>query len=122
VYYISNDPDELRAAIGYCEKGIVERAGEKTWSNARLTRANIYGKLCLQTSYASDDDVLMALRAYREALDLSALNKSYIDELLRKSQSGRHYLSKLCTAASSRPKLLAERDLVRELTSYVQST
>lgn len=121
IYYISTDPDELRKAAAYCEKGIVERASKKTWSNAQLTRANIYGKLCLLTDYARDDEMLTALLAYQAAIEQSVLNASYIDELLRKSKNGKHYLSRLCGAANGRKGLLPSRAVVRELSSYLNN-
>jgi hypothetical protein len=120
IYYLSRDPDELRVAAEYCEKGIVENSERKTWSNAQLTRANIYGKLCLTTDYARDDEMIKAFHAYKKAIGESVLNRSYIDELLRKSQNGRHYLSKLCAAAQARVGMLPIKDLVKELSGYLQ--
>lgn len=119
IYYISNDPDELRVAAAFCEKGIIERASEKTWSNAQLTRANIYGKLCSVTMYEKDEDIITAVRAYSDVISKSYLNPVYIEELLRKSKNGEHYMSKLCKEAETRLSLLAIRDSVRTLQAYM---
>jgi hypothetical protein len=109
-----------RATAAFCENGIVERASRKTWSNAQLTRANIYGKLCLLTDYARDDEMPTAFLAYQTAIEQPVLNASYIDELLRKSKNGKHYLSRLCVAANRRKSMLPSRTVVRELSSYLR--
>jgi hypothetical protein len=119
IYYISNEPDELRIAAAFCEKGIVERASEKTWSNAQLTRANIYGKLCSITNYKQDEDILVAVRAYSDVISKSYLNPVYIEELLRKSKNGEHYMSMLCKVAGARASLLSARESVRTLQAYM---
>jgi len=120
IYYISNVPDELRVAAAYCEKGIVERAVKKTWANAKLTKANILGKLCSITQYKNDEDLFAALEAYRAAIEDSHLNQTYIDELLAKSKNGRHYMSKLAAAAKGRAAFLDVRDTILELDRYLQ--
>lgn len=119
IYYISNDPDELRVAAAFCEKGIVERSSEKTLSNAQLTRANIYGKLCSLTNYAHDQDMITAVLAYHEVISKSHLNPIYIDELLRKGKNGKHYLSRLCQESSKKLGLLVVQESLRAITDYI---
>lgn len=118
VYYISNDAADLRIAAAYCEKGLKERH-HKSWSNAQLTRANILGKACLLEGYSVDENISQALRAYVDVIEDAHLNPAYIDELLKKSKGGRHYMSKLCDAAAKRVSMLKERDAVGVLLRYL---
>jgi len=88
IYYISNDESELRVAIAYCEKGIKEK-DKRASINAKLTKANLHGKLCFVTDYASDDDLSSAVLAYSDAINDYPTNPTYIDELLKKSRHRR---------------------------------
>lgn len=120
-YYMSNDEGELRTAIGYCEKGLVEKIA-KTWSNAKLTKANIYGKLCFVSKYRNDEDLIKAVEAYVDAINDRDSNRGYIDELLRKSKDGRSYMGKVCDAASSRIGLLPHRMAIQHILDYLSTT
>lgn len=119
IYYISNDVAELRVAAAYCDKGLKE-TNLRTWSNAQLTKANILGKACLIEDYKSDDLISQALKAYFDVIKDAHLNPAYIDELLRKSKGGRHYMSRLCDAAAKRIALLNEREVVGVLLKYLK--
>lgn len=118
IYYISNDAAELRVAAAYCDKGLKEK-NLRTWSNAQLTKANILGKACLIEDYKNDDHISQALKAYFAVIKDAHLNPAYIDELLKKSKGGRHYMSRLCEAAAKRISFLNERDVVGVLLKYL---
>jgi hypothetical protein len=60
IYYLSTVEDELRVAIAYCEKGILER-NAKTSVYATLTKANFLGKLCKMTAYRNEEDIARAI-------------------------------------------------------------
>jgi len=117
IYYLSNNEEDIRVAIEYCEKGIVERE-EKTKINAKLTRANLFGKLCHVTKYRDDDVVGRAVDAYTDAIGKRSENPAYIDELLRKSVRGIGYMHKVCKAAYTRPALLSKRHDIRLIAEY----
>ena len=67
IYYLSADENELRVAIAYCEKGIIER-NAKTSVNANLTKANLLGKLCKVTNYREEEDIARAISSYAKAI------------------------------------------------------
>lgn len=120
IYYISNDENAIRIAIEYCEKGIVEKT-EKTRVNAKLTKANLLGKLCDVTRFSSDEDISKAIDAFVEAIGRRNENPAYIDELLRKNQHGKGYMHKVCRMASTRAALLPKRNDIRFIEEYAQS-
>lgn len=117
VYYLSNDERDIRIAIEYCEKGMIEKA-EKTGINAKLTKANLLGKLCDITMFRSDEDLSKAIEAYVDAIGKRSENPAYIDELLNKNRHGKGYMHKVCQAASSRPALLPKRHEIRFIEDY----
>ena len=117
VYYISNDENTIRIAIEYCEKGIIEKT-EKTSVNAKLTKANLLGKLCNITQFRSDADISKAIDAYVEAIGKRNDNPTYIDELLRKNQHGKGYMHKVCQFARTRAALLPKRHDIRAIEEY----
>ncbi|MDB0568315.1 SIR2 family protein [Ralstonia solanacearum] len=117
VYYISNDENAIRIAIEYCEKGIFEKT-EKTSVNAKLTKANLLGKLCNVTKFHSDEDLSKAIDAYVEAIGRRNENPAYIDELLRKNRYGKGYMHKVCQVASTRAALLPKRHDIRSIEGY----
>lgn len=117
IYYLSNNERDIRIAIEYCEKGIVERE-EKTKINAKLTRANLFGKLCMISDYKNDEDLASAIEAYMDAIGKRNENPAYIDELLRKSGHGTGYMHKVCKAASTRAALLSKRHDIRFIEEY----
>lgn len=117
VYYISNDENEIRIAIEYCEKGIVEKT-QKTSVNAKLTKANLLGKLCDVTMFRSDEDLSKTIDAFVEAIGRRNENPAYIDELLRKNRHGKGYMHKVCRMASTRAALLPKRNDIRAIEEY----
>ncbi|GEM_PF-4110217 len=117
VYYVSNDEGDIRIAIEYCSKGIVEKA-EKTSVNAKLTKANLLGKLCDITKFRSDEDLSMAIDAYVDAIGKRNQNPAYIDELLSKNRHEKGYIHKVCEAASTRASLLPKRNDIRFIEEY----
>ncbi len=117
VYYVSNDESAIRIAIEYCEKGIVEKT-EKTSVNAKLTKANLLGKLCNVTKFRSDEDLSKAIDAYVEAIGRRNENPTYIDELLRKNRRGTGYMHNVCRVASTRAALLPKRHDIRSIEEY----
>ena len=117
VYYVSNDESEIRIAIEYCEKGIFEKT-EKTSVNAKLSRANLLGKLCNVTEFRSDEDLSKAIDAYVEAIGRRNQNPTYIDELLRKNRRGTGYMHNVCQVASTRAALLSKRYDIRSIEEY----
>lgn len=116
-YYVSNDESAIRIAIEYCEKGIVEKT-EKTSVNAKLTKANLLGKLCSVTKFRSDEDLSKAIDAYIEAIGRRNENPTYIDELLRKNRRGTGYMHNVCLAASNRAALLPKKHDIRSIEEY----
>ena len=116
-YYLSNDPAKIRVAIEYCEKGIVERTA-KTGINAKLTKANLLGKLCDVTDFKDDTDLSRAIDAYTDAIENRNQNAAYIDELLRKNRQEIGYMSKVCEAAKSRVGLLPKMYEIRAIEEY----
>lgn len=119
VYYHSNDEKALRIAIEYCEKGIVEKAA-KTGINAKLTKANLLGKLCAVTEFLRDDDLANAITAYADAIVHRDVNSAYIDELLRKNRQGLGYMNKVCEQAGTRAALLSKKQEIRSIQEYVE--
>ena len=117
VYYVSNDESAIRIAIEYCEKGIVEKT-EKTSVNAKLTKANLLGKLCNVTKFRSDEDLSKAIDAYVEAIGRRNENPTYIDELLRKNRRGTGYMHNVCRVARTRAALLPKRHDIRSIEEY----
>ncbi len=118
IYYMSGNEDELRVAIAYCEKGIIEKK-QKTWMNAKLTKANLLGKLCVVAGFSRDEDLIRAVLAYAEAIEDRNLNPVYIDSLLTKSREGISNMSKVVKAASSRASLLTYKGKVQYISSYL---
>ncbi|MBK1824564.1 SIR2 family protein [Burkholderia cenocepacia] len=117
IYYLSNDERDIRIAIEYCEKGIVENT-EKTRVNAKLTKANLLGKLCDVTKFRSDEDLSKAIDAYVEAIGKRNENPAYIDELLNKNRHGKGYMYKVYREASSRIALLPKKYDIRFIEEY----
>lgn len=120
IYYVSNDEESIRIAIEYCEKGIVEKT-EKTKINAKLTKANLLGKLCDITKFRSDEDLSRAVDAYVDAIGKRNENPAYIDELLRKNKHGNGYMHKVCRTAKTRAALLPKKDDIRSIQEYADS-
>lgn len=109
IYYLSADEDELRVAIAYCEKGIIER-NTKTSVNASLTKANLLGKLCKVTNYREEEDIARAISSYAKAISQQPDNPSYVAELLEKSRYGKGYMISVYEAAVSRASMLQYRE------------
>ncbi len=118
VYYISNDEVELRAAVEFCEKGIVEH-DRKVSINAKLTKANLLGKLCQITNFVNDEDLMKAISTYAEALASRDENPRYIDGLLKKNRYGKGYIRGVCMAAQSRLALLPMRHDLNFVEAYL---
>ncbi|UIN22398.1 SIR2 family protein [Herbaspirillum frisingense] len=119
IYYLSKDEYELRMGVEYCQKSIVKRY-RKTSTNAKLTRANLLGKICRIKTVLEDVDVIEAIDAYTEAIASRSENPLYIDDLLRKSDSGKSYMNFVCNAASDRPVLLLKRHEVNAIRAYIK--
>lgn len=117
-YYISSKVSELSVAVEYCEKSIVKKGG-KTSINAKLTKANLLGKICKVKKSPEDEDIIEAIDAYIEAIDSRSDNPIYIDELLRKSKNGKSYMMRVCEMAHRRPSLLEHKINVNTIKSYV---
>lgn len=118
LYYLSNDVDDLRVAVEYCEKSIVKK-GTRTSTNAKLTKANLLGKICKIKRHVDDSDFVDAIKAYVEAIESRAENPLYIDELLRKSKTGKSYMSLVCRLARKRATLLPHRHEIELVQAYV---
>lgn len=118
IYYLSNQVDDLVVAVEYCEKSIVKRSA-KTNTNAKLTKANLLGKICKVKRSPEDSDVMRAVEAYVEAIDSRSENPLYIDELLRKSKTEKSYMSLVCSEASKRAALLSHKHEINLIQSYV---
>lgn len=118
VYYLSLDPEQLRVAIAYVNKGITEING-KTSINATLTKANLWGKLCLVTDYKNDEDLVHAVSAYAKAVGQRRDNPAYVSELLLKSKEGRGYMNKLHAAAVGRGALLQDRESIKAIGDFI---
>lgn len=119
IYYLSKDEHELRMAVEYCQKSIVQRQ-RKTSTNAKLTRPNLLGKICRLKTVLEDADVVEAIDAYTEAIASRSENPLYIDDLLRKSDSGKSYMNFVCKAASDRPVLLLKKHEVNAIRDYIR--
>lgn len=119
VYYLSNDEQSIRIAIEYCEKGIFEKA-EKTSVNAKLTKANLLGKLCNVTSFRRDEDLSKAIDAYVEAIGMRNENPAYIDGLLSKNRHGKGYMHNVCSEAGTRAALLPKRHHIHFIEAYAK--
>lgn len=117
-YYLSNDVPDLLVAVEFCEKSIVQRAA-KTSTNAKLTKANLLGKICKVKKAPDDDDILRAIEAYVEAIGSRAENPLYIDELLRKSKTGKGYMSLVCRLGRMRAGLLPHKHEIDLIQSYI---
>lgn len=111
IYHSSRDESELRRAIEYCSKGIAEKESNSL-RNAKFTKANLLGKLCVTTKFSSDNDLRDAVLAYAEAIADPGANGNYISELLKKGKSGVGDISKVCRAASTRVALLPFRNQI----------
>ncbi|TCW51786.1 SIR2-like protein [Phytobacter diazotrophicus] len=117
-YYLSDKEDEIRIAIEYCKKSIVERS-VKTRINSKLTKANLLGKLCMITNYVNDNDVSDAIQAYAEAINDRDSNSAYIDGLLKKNKDGFGYMKKVCEKASEKIALLPKKADVNLIQHYI---
>ncbi|EMH1201038.1 SIR2 family protein [Serratia marcescens] len=120
IYYLSDREDELRIAIEYCKKSIVERS-VKTGINSKLTKANLLGKLCMITDYIRDEDVSDAIQAYADAISDRDSNSSYIDGLLKKNREGFGYMKKVCEQAGKRITLLPKKENVNLIQHYINN-
>ncbi|HDR9156051.1 TPA: SIR2 family protein [Burkholderia vietnamiensis] len=103
VYNISVDVAELKEAIAFCDKAISE-TDQKVTINSKLTRANLYGKLCRIMEYKDEDLILQAIKIYYDALQDYDQNSTHINDLLKKSRSGRGDLKLLVSHVDSMPK------------------
>lgn len=103
VYNISVDVAELKEAVAFCDKAISE-TDQKVTINSKLTRANLYGKLCRITEYKDEDLILRAIKIYYDALQDYDQNSTHINDLLKKSRSGRGDLKLLVSHVDSMPK------------------
>lgn len=121
IYYLSDKEDELRIAIEYCKKSIVEKS-VKTGINSKLTKANLLGKLCTVTDFTHDDDISEAIYAYADAIQNRSNNNAYIDGLLKKNREGFGYMKKVCEQASLRISLLPKRADVQLIQQYIEHT
>lgn len=119
LYYLSNAVEDLRVGVEYCDKSIVQRAS-KTSTNAKLTKANLLGKVCKVLKSPEDADLEEAIDAYVEAIDSRSENPVYIDELLRRSRSGKSYMSLVCRLALKRATLLPKRHDIDHILAYVK--
>lgn len=119
IYYLSTDEDELRVAIAYCEKGIIER-NTRTSVNATLTKANLLGKLCKVTAYRDEEDVVRAILSYSKAISQEPDNPSYIADLLEKSRDGKGYMIGVYEAAESKASMLQYREELRAVGTYAK--
>lgn len=117
-YYLSNDVQDLLVAVEFCEKSIVQRAA-KTSTNAKLTKANLLGKICKVKKNADDSDIVRAIEAYVEAIRSRSENPLYIDELLRKSKTGKGYMSLVCRMGLKRVGLLPHKYEIDLIQSYI---
>ncbi|MFM0724875.1 SIR2 family protein [Paraburkholderia strydomiana] len=120
VYYISNDEIELRAAVEFCEKGIIER-DRKASINANLTKANLLGKLCQITNFSNDEDLTKAIITYADALASRNENPRYIDGLLKRNRYGKGYIRGVCAAAQGRMALLPIRHDLNFVEAYLSN-
>ncbi|HSI48846.1 MAG TPA: SIR2 family protein [Ideonella sp.] len=117
-YYLSNQIHDLIVGVEYCEKSIVKK-GAKTSTNAKLTKSNLLGKICKLKRNVEDSDIISAVGAYVEAIESRADNPLYIDELLRKSKTGKSYMSLVCRLASRRATLLPHKHEIELIQSYI---
>ncbi len=122
LYYLSNDVSDLLVGVEYCEKSIVQRAGIKTSTNSKLTKANLLGKICKVKPHPDDMDVIRAIEAYVDAINSRAQNQLYIDELLRKSKTGKGYMTSVCSLARTRIALLPHKQDVDLIQSYIDGS
>ncbi|MCS6514798.1 SIR2 family protein [Burkholderia thailandensis] len=118
IYYLSNNVDDLLVGAEYCEKSIVKKA-VKTNTNAKLTKANLLGKICKVKKEPRDSDLISAIDAYITAIESRAENPVYIDDLLRKSKTGKGYMSLVCRLARKRVSLLPQKHDIELIEAYV---
>ena len=117
IYYLSNNVDDLLVGAEYCEKSIVKKA-VKTNTNAKLTKANLLGKICKIKKEPEDSDLISAIDAYITAIESRAENPVYIDDLLRKSKTGKGYMSLVCRLARKRASLLPQKHDIIFIETY----
>lgn len=117
IYYLSNHVDDLAVAVEYCEKSIVKKSA-KTNTNAKLTKANLLGKICKVKRSPEESDFVRAIEAYVEAIESRSENPLYIDELLRKSKTEKSYMSLVCRLASKHATLLSYKHEIDLIQSY----
>ena len=120
IYYISDDEIELRAGIEYCKKGILE-TDKQTWTNAKLSKANLFGKLCTATNFREDNDLVKAVAAYYDVISDRNENPIYIDELLRKGRHGKGYIRNVCKEAKKRASCLPQKNEIQFIEDYIQN-
>lgn len=120
IYYLSDREDEVRIAIEYCKKSIVERS-IKTRINSKLTKANLLGKLCMITDYINEEDISDAIQAYADAINDRDSNSSYIDGLLKKNRDGFGYMKKVCEEASKKIALLPKKADIGLIQHYINN-
>ncbi|HEM8800268.1 TPA: SIR2 family protein [Klebsiella michiganensis] len=120
IYYLSDKEDEIRIAIEYCKKSIVERS-IKTGINSKLTKANLLGKLCMITNYIYDEDISEAIQAYADAINDRDSNSLYIDGLLKKNRAGFGYMKKVCEKAAEKMALLPKKADINLIQHYINN-
>lgn len=120
IYYLSDREDEVRIAIEYCKKSIVERS-IKTGINSKLTKANLLGKLCMITDYTNEEDISEAIQAYADAINDRDSNSSYIDGLLKKNRDGFGYMKKVCEKAREKISLLPKKADINLIQHYINN-
>ena len=120
IYYLSDKEDEIRIAIEYCKKSIVEKS-TKTRINSKLAKANLLGKLCMITDYTHDEDISEAIKAYSDAINDRDANSSYIDGLLKKNRNDFGYMKEVCEKASKRIALLPVRADINLIQHYINN-
>lgn len=120
IYYLSDREDEVRIAIEYCKKSIVERS-TKTRINSKLTKANLLGKLCMITNYVNEEDISDAIQAYADAINDRDSNSSYINGLLKKNRDGFGYMKKVCEEAGKKMSLLPKKADIVLIQHYINN-
>lgn len=117
LYYVSSNVSELRLAVEYCEKSIIKKS-DRTKINAKLTKANLLGKICKIQNHVNDDDLISAIKAYSEAINTRISNPVYINELLEKSSNGKGYMAYVCKIARSRKSMFQYKADIDMLARY----
>lgn len=103
--HLNNEVNDVLIAIEYTNKAIKEGSNNIA-VNAKLTRASLYGLLCLLDKYTSESYMFKAVDMYSEVFDDYHKNSLYLDGIVERNKTD-GYLRKLINHVDNMEKSLS---------------